>query len=333
MSYMTGPRLHFVGKFQADVSTINNMRDNFNVHSPNQPPPQGPGWNPGGTGNWKLSNCVVTSAVLTDGRQVTASAGDPVVGSQIASVSRFAAKLVDLDTEQQMVSQIWGMTVALGTAGTPLFKGLFEAAAFTDIWIRPVKVPRGDGRFSAAYQSVLSGVTWGDVSHSPLLQALQAASAEGLLSISFTVDGYDDDNSSANFRYGRIVGTIGAAVASEPQHFIMGRHCQPAVRTVNYFTAVVDQARGKLVVDFANAFQTDVAGGDLVVPHDLKLVAKKADGSFLDLGAVAPTGQWYTQFAGIWEAPPNRALTAQELSDLASSPLVLVQGAPVPRQP
>ena len=51
MSYMIGPRLHFAGKFQADVSTINNEEANFDVKSPDQPPPAGPGWNPGGTGD------------------------------------------------------------------------------------------------------------------------------------------------------------------------------------------------------------------------------------------------------------------------------------------
>ena len=50
MTYLIGPRLHFAGRFEADVSTVNNSFENFDVHSPDQPWPAGGGWNSGGSG-------------------------------------------------------------------------------------------------------------------------------------------------------------------------------------------------------------------------------------------------------------------------------------------
>lgn len=237
MSYLIGPRLHFLGQFQADVSTVNNMASNFDIAVTEPPPAADDGCNPGGTGTWGLANCVVTSAVFADGRQVTTAAGDSVVGQAIGSIGMIPAKLVDLDTDQQGVSQIWGMTAGLGAPGAPLVKGAFEPAPFSEMWTRPVNPTGGDSSYSGVYQSVLSGVTWGDVSGSPLLQALQAASDAGLLSIRFVVDGYDDDSTSATFTFGRIYGTIGVALASEPKRFVVGRQCEGLGQTINFFAA------------------------------------------------------------------------------------------------
>ena len=63
----------------------------------------------------------VTSAVL-DGRAFSNADEDPVVGMLIGgSNSRVAAKIVDLDPQEQMVSQIWGLCVRLeDRQGVPL---------------------------------------------------------------------------------------------------------------------------------------------------------------------------------------------------------------------
>lgn len=324
MSYLIGPRLHFAGRFQADVSTVNNLPENFDLAMTGPPPANQDGFNPGGTGRWGLSNCVVTSAVLADGRQVSA-AEDPVVGQLLSSLGRIPPKLVDLDPDQQAVSQIWGLTIGVGAPNAPLFNGKFEPAPFSEMWVRPVTGLGGDAQFSGVYQSVLTSVEWGDLSSSPLLNALQATTAAGLLSIRFVVDGYQDDSSASDFTFGRIVGTIGVAIAAEPKRFVVGRQCGPTIRGINFFAAQLDTGREKLVIDFGNSFKTTRPGQSVAVPPDLYLGVKKNDGSVTELGPINPGGQWYFQNAGLWELPRDRPLSAAELEDLGQNPLVLYQ--------
>jgi hypothetical protein len=107
MSYLIGPRLHFAGTFTADVSTENN----YTTHFRDPLNPNDPGWNPGGTGSWDISGCTITSAVFKNGVVARSAADDPVVGATIIRLGR--ARLVDLDPEQQMVSQIWGLRLRL----------------------------------------------------------------------------------------------------------------------------------------------------------------------------------------------------------------------------
>jgi hypothetical protein len=73
MSYLHPVRLHFAGKFRADVSTVNNDVIHYNSRTFDdcfQEP--GPGatlgwWNPSGTGAWRLAECSVTRACYADG--------------------------------------------------------------------------------------------------------------------------------------------------------------------------------------------------------------------------------------------------------------------------
>jgi len=110
VSYLVRPRLHFAGTFTGDVSTENNYVSHFK----NPSDPNDPGWNPSGTGSWGITSCKVTSAVFADGAVARSPADDPVVGAIISQIGR--ARLVDLDPEQQMVSQIWGMRLTLASA-------------------------------------------------------------------------------------------------------------------------------------------------------------------------------------------------------------------------
>ena len=64
MSYLHPIRLHFAGRFRADVSTVNNNRQHFNNDSftPDfQKPFSGASdrsnWQPAGTGAWRLLDC------------------------------------------------------------------------------------------------------------------------------------------------------------------------------------------------------------------------------------------------------------------------------------
>src|SRR5215210_498687 len=142
MSYLNALRLHFAGQFQANVSTVNNDPAHFDnakfkpsfQEMQGQGPTQMNGWfNPQGDAAWRFLGCTVTAA-WTPAGQVTAP--DPVLTYIVADSDEQApAKLVDLDSEQQLVSEIWGLQVRIAdAAGNTLMRGDFDPAAFMDIW-------------------------------------------------------------------------------------------------------------------------------------------------------------------------------------------------------
>lgn len=314
MSYLNPPRLHFAGRFRTDVSTVNNVVEHF--ENPSVPP--GQGWNPKGGASWELMDCTVTTAVYADGTVARASSDDSVVGLSLAQVG--TARLVDLDPEQQMVSQIWGLRLQLRKAGEgPAFSGAFKTTAFSDIWFNRARVPGGgDFKASAFYQSVLTGVAWNNLLGSRLLTELEQASGSGLLSIKFNLDGFDQTT-----HIGRVVGTIGPALEDEPAHFVVGRQCMGSFAgPVWFFPALVDTERGKLVADFGNALQTTEVGGPFDSTLDLELGLLTGNGQFSSLWTVpiGPAG-WYEDTAGICEFPSGAALNDAELTELATMPI------------
>src|SRR5712692_10120960 len=159
MSYLSFPRLAFAGKFQADPSTINNDPGHFdtsrfraNYQLEGNPItwelPGGmttPGmtngwWNPRGSGAWRFYECKVSSVVYSDGSTCQDPSQDLTVGASINSTDRrVEGKLVDLDPEQQMVSEIWGFQVGLDVTNAAYnaafgFLGSYEASPFIDIF-------------------------------------------------------------------------------------------------------------------------------------------------------------------------------------------------------
>lgn len=347
MSYLNSLRLHFAGRFQANISTVNNDPVHFynaafqpswqDLQGPNFNPPNG--WfSPQGDAAWRLLGCKVTAAWLPAG-QVPSS--DPVLQCIIADSDRQApAKLVDLDPEQQLVSEIWGLQVRIADAnGETLLLSDFEPAAFIDIWDRAQgQTQGGDADAGAAYQSVLKNLQWGDLSMSPFLQTLQKQSAGGLLSIKFNVDNINMNYTSPDFLTGRIAGTIGPASDSEPQHLIPGRRFLAATYGgggffvpaggINHFPAVVDQNASCIFLDLGNALPTVGTTGAPVDLGELTLgVYNVADGTPFATGALTALGtvsgyasnDWYSSTAGIVVLPLN----ASQLQSIATSPLML----------
>jgi hypothetical protein len=78
MSYMISPRLHFAGKFQADVSTVNNQEADFRRQEP-QPPPAG-----GATLRSRLRRGVV---VATQHQENTLPGGLPSIDGILTKAS------------------------------------------------------------------------------------------------------------------------------------------------------------------------------------------------------------------------------------------------------
>jgi rubrerythrin len=339
MSYLGFPRLHFSGYFQADPSTVNNDPTHFDdaTFTPNDQLP-GPGatngwWNPRGTASWRLRDCTVKSVVYTDGSFCDDPNLDPVVGTELSGAeSRVAAKLVDLDPEQQMVSEVWGLQLLLGEPSRPNgFKGEFDVAAFYDIWVRyPAGQP--DSFFSAYYQSVISGVHWTHVDGSRVLRELAVdGHMPKRLSIKFNVDGYDDDRTSATFTWGRIVGTIGAYDEGEPAHFVAGRLMRtpqaalaspPTLTPVlNYAAFLLDEERSLLLADLGNTLPTTGPGGPMANVGHLQLALLPDGADPEPLGAVNYlSAGWYGQRAGIQAFP----LTADQLTRAKTTPVGIV---------
>jgi hypothetical protein len=356
MSYLNSTRLHFAGRFQANVSTVNNDPGHFDnatfipsyqeMQGPKMKPPNG--WfNPEGDAAFRLLGCSVTSAWLPEG-QVTA--GDPVLTCLVAdSDKQVPAKLVDLDSEQQLVSEIWGLQVRItDPQGHTIMTGDFEPAAFADIWDRATGGGGGgDIGAGAMYQSVLRHLRWGDVSASPFLSALRTAASDGLLSIKFNVDGLNMDFTSPDFMSGRIVGTIGPADSIEPAHMVIGRQFMATAAAggnfftpiggINFFAARVDEPANCIYLDLGNALSTSAPGGNLNDLGELTLgffdptaSAGNPAGSVVPLGRI-PSGYasdpaWYNRTAGVVVLP----LTAAQLQTISKAPLTLYAAAPTP---
>lgn len=339
MSYLDSPRLHFKGWFQADVSTINNdvrFYQNASFVPEYQQLNQNGSWNPEGTGVFRFVDCAITGAAL-DGQAVTV---DPVLGASLQNASQRApGKLVDLDPQQQMVSQIWGLQVRLLNESLSAYlQGEFVPAAFINLWQRQQTGVRRDQLLAAYYQSVLEHVEWGDVSVSPLLSALKAASAKGMLSIQFNVYGYGRDSTIPRYTMGHVAGTIGPYAAGEPKHFVAGRQLiasgEDFTRPDGGLGSLQAKQTGNiLTLDFGNTFPIESANSGLkdlgeillgvLTANPSSIVTTIAAGDAVLIGSVPyQTPGWYDSTAGV----QSFDLTAnpQALQLLANHPLVLL---------
>jgi hypothetical protein len=252
---------------------------------------------------------------------------------------------VDLDPEQQLASQIWGMIVRLSDGQVDGFKGPFAVAPFSDIWWQRAQGggAKGDIGASAFYQSIVGPVRWGDVSGSRFLQELRRAAPDGLLSIKFNVDGYNMSAGTAEFTMGRIVGTIGPASPREPRHFVLGRHLLARLDSqnnpadlLNFMPCAVSREQGRVLADFGNSVGTVAPGGPVVTkdssgnPITLELGYLDPREGFQSLGTLDYTQEgWYERTAGVQAFPPDRRLTEAELTALETCRLAVTRNGQV----
>lgn len=314
MSYLDVPRLHFAGTFSANPSTVNNTPRNFDP-TVTHPIPQ---WNPMGNHAWQFLNCKVQSAVNAAGPV----SEDPIIGAEVLSTNQpVMAKLVDLDTDQQGVSQIWGFHVRVAVSPTDYFTGDFRVVCFNDLWGQVVG-GTPDSMFSAYYQSFLDDVVWSSQVCSPFMLQLQGVSP-ARLSIKFVVDGYQDDSTSPQFNQGRIVGTIGPAFADEPSNFVLGRALRPPAQNgvLSFGYAQVDPLRQKVVFDLGNSIPTQSPAGPPSELGTLQAAIIPATGSPIILGDYDYTQATYQASAGVQEYSVSTA----QLAQLENTPLGIVQ--------
>jgi hypothetical protein len=357
VSYLQRPRFNFAGRFEADVSTVNNNPNNFNdatflpeydtpgtgVVDPATGQPTGDmtngWWNPTGSGVWRMIDCRVTSVCSARG---DGAADDPALQMLLVDAGdRAPAKLVDLDPMQQMVSQIFGLQVRLvdPVSGEPAFTGELAATPFANIWFN--RSVQGDA--SAFYQAQLTdghgrGPIWSNApSASPFVNELRETAGDLPLSIRFVLDAMVLNSKSELFPTGRIVGTIGVAQLGEPRHFVRGRQLfvplnltpgdpnygAPIDTAVNNAVAVVDGTT--LVLDVCNSLQTATPGGNLVDAGPITVGLAGTD-TFTAIGTL-PDGysgpRWLETTGGIVELPLGEYAAAA-----ASTPLGLKMANP-----
>jgi Ferritin-like len=326
LSYLGYPRITFAGKFQADPSTVNNSPANFDdaafLARYQDPGAADGGWNPRGTGAWRLRGCKVTGVRAAD----AGTASEPM-GALTAANDRVSAKLVDLDPAQQQVSMVFGLGLVLRLPdGTEGFEGDFVPSPFSDIWLRCPAAPAGFMQgASAVYQSVIDVSRWGGGNGSPILRQLRDATAEEKLSIKFMVDGFDPVRTSPTFTWGRIVGSIGPYTAGEPHHFVAARVLAPLPgASGGPAPCVIDEEGATVTLDLGNSLATTVPGGALADAGALRLIAKPAGGEPTVLGTLGPGAPFYDAFytsqAGILVA----RLTPSQIAAASDAPLALI---------
>jgi hypothetical protein len=361
MSYLGSPRIHFAGRFQADPPTANNDVRHYDAqmfHEDFQEPMVVKDekivwyrgyWNPRGSGAFRLLGCKVTAAVL-DGQLFHHPEDDPAIGLIVGGANdRVAAKIVDLDPQQHMVSQIWGLCIALqDVRGVTAFSGEFEVTAFCDLWMRGQQKSDTvlDLQLAAVYQSVLTQMRWLNFADSRCLKALKERSDDGILSVRMNLFGFDCDPASAAYGTGTVVGTIGPAWLREPKHFVLGRQLIAALdasnssypfvpaNSVSNAQAEINEQAQTVTVDLGNAFPITDPSGTLQKIGVLALAVLKdpgtgqgasVSGNQIELLGPIPyeDADWHFKTAGVQEFPCRKGSTAAAL--VRDHPLALVR--------
>lgn len=344
MSYLDVPRFHFAGEFLSDPSTLNNQRGsccdptvgtppaecNHNLANP-MPPVSDRNWNPNGKHHFTLQNCTVTGTLDSTGAFRNQSSADSLVGGTVSS--SLDGRLVDLDPNQQFVSQIFGLELRVVDADGNGFTATMRTGTLRDLWAR---VPGGGMAGSGGvYQSVLIGVQWftrgGLIRSRPLEELLQGSGDQ--LSIKLVLYAYDgargtDVSPNPHFTAGKLVGTIGPARAGEPDHIPAARMLINSAATGSPFGRApfkVDTARRKLVVDLGHAIPEKAPGKDREALGAMEALIDMAPPKpAVRLGSIKYDLAHYLQTAGIEEV----ALSAAQVGQLASRPLQIHTGTP-----
>ena len=300
MTYLDGPVLTFSGDFQSDVSTVNNDVRHFDdatfearFQEFSDGPVENGWWNPIGGAAFRLLNCRVRGVVHSP----VVTGLDPAVGSAICgSTDRVAGKMVDLDPQWQLSSQIWGLDVGVALDGEVLLTGRFEPAGFRDIWFGAREAVRH--QMTARYQSVLTDVRFGPSGRSPAVDALREATSGAQLSIRLVTYAYDTNHLSSRFTIGSVHGAIGPFTDGEPRHFVAGRRFAPknvvsgvVPALVNYFYGAVAPDTSSITLDLGNALPVSTGTGAMAPIGDLQLALLLREA--LDEGDPVTAGQDY----------------------------------------
>lgn len=333
MSYLSYPRINFYGRFFTDPSTVNNDPTHYNVTDA----PPSPWQNPDGLHQFKLVDCTVVSTIGQSGEVSDPLVNLPFVTTDLPS----PAKIADLDVYQQGVPTIYGMQVSIPISAGVSLTGIVDPAVLNQIWWLAVLATRswedadynmdsfgGDMNACGLYQSVIRvpQASWPSDSVSPVLALLKSRTTleNGfyLISMRFVVDGYRNVPEDRNYQTGRITGSLGPVIGTEPRYnagarWLAGR---PQHKTdpwnwpmFNNVQLVVDQARKLLIIDLANGICRQTAGG---APVDLGVLTAwmfPANQDPVSLGSIDYSEFCYNLYSHIVEIPLTDAQLAQAM--------------------
>jgi hypothetical protein len=243
MSYLGCPRIHIAGLFFTNPGNLNNIVENFQADTPEQLNYEtGKYKNPAGVAQFWLEQCVITSVVTPDGVICSSAPADSLVGAAVQSASPSTpissgkrgyydiAKIADLDPNMQFRSELFGLVVVVSIPGGGSFSGrLATPPQLRDLFFGR-KNAGIDGLQTAVgtWHQRLTDVVWNDPPQpSPVYRALKGDGVSEL-DLKLVADMYQTDlgqqfSVGNMFAYGRLVGSIGPALASEPRQVVPGR--------------------------------------------------------------------------------------------------------------
>ena len=280
MSYLNLPRLVFTGDFKSDVSTVNNDPAHYNnatfessfqiPQDPTQPPPNNGWWNPEGGATFDFVNCKVQQITLPDG---STPADDLIVGCKVGSPNdRSGGKMVDLDSQAQMVSQLWAVTLTISDSdGNLLLQGNIKPTGFRDLQMRQTAGASVNGQpRGGTWTSVLTNIEWGEKAESSeFLTTLRKITQGDRLSLNLNAFGYYYNHApDGRFSLGRIIGSIGPWFEGEPDLFAPARRLYGILSVVgrtyfNFTNFLLDAENRRLTFDFGSSFPVSDSLGSI----------------------------------------------------------------------
>lgn len=358
MSYLNAPRLVFSGDFFADTATVNNdvrHYDNSLFEPVFQDPSKGKilygWWNPNGGNQFNFQNCTVRQVTLPGGTQYTSASDDIIIGHIVGSPGdKGTGKMLDLDPQWQMSSELWCVTIRIYSAANDLLlQGDMTTAGFRDLQLRQTDGGAENGQpMGGCWTSVLTNLVWGPKAlESKFLQALRQTTHNNMLTINLNMYGFYYRHNNGRFSNGRLVGSIGPWFQGEPVTFAPARRLygtqggQNNPLYFNYANFIVDQNASSLTIDMGNSFPIDDSMGTIKSnsgqyvlgisnkplsndPADAPVILNSGT-DFTELGPVnytAGNADWMNVTGGIVML---NNLTATQLSQLKNNQLVLLQ--------
>lgn len=327
ISYLDLPRIHLLGTFFTDPSTVNNDPSHYDS-SVDRPSP----WqSPNGLHRFMFVDVKVNAATDANGDFVEQ---DALLGAQVTTNdSPSAAKLVDLDVYQQAVPMIFGLGINITVAPGVVLSGSIDPVPSNGLRFTRVLPTRGwqpwdsyeDSSFGgdtyacAVFQTVfrVPAASW-PTTTSKLLTALRAATstdANGnlLIAIRMVLDAFQNVPWHDDFCTGRVQATLGPVLSANEVATVVGGHwLDPRpVDKAHWYSPdfygvpavfVERPTTGKrLILDLANAMALQQPGGPPVPTGDLTV--RIGDGASGDLGPFQATQDLYQNFGGIIELP------------------------------
>jgi hypothetical protein len=334
MSYLHLPRLTFTGDFKSDVSTVNNDPAHYNNQT-FQPSFQQFGlgstngwWNPEGGASFSFLNCRVRQITLPDGTTQTEPAKDIIVGQPVGDFGdRATGKMVDLDPQEQGSSELWAVTLRIGTADDELLlRGDVRPTAFRDLQLRQQTGAKVNGQpLGGTWTTVLTNIEWGKKSSdSPFLEKLRDATDGDRLSLNLQAYGYYYAHAAdGRFSLGRIIGALGPWLEGEPELFAPARRLygilnvgttkRPAVFFSNS-NFLFENCERRLTLDLGGSFPIADAMGTITQDKKYVIAVSKKPvafapsttpqtlvaGDFTTIGDLNyTTGDWLDKTGGI----------------------------------